>query len=186
MKNFSWLLVFVCISATVFADAGFNIRRRQALSVTSFSGCSNLRSHQLVFAGSYFRVDTADKRPYNERGEIVYDDYKINMQEGGSRWVESDRNIYLLLVDTSNNTITDSLHLYGKDYDMHVIIDGDSAGKLQYKIDSSKSVYQYMIMGQEEKSGVFKRNRFIFIGCSIIGFVLLILLFIRRKNTPNT
>ena len=116
----------------------------------------------------------------------MYDDYKINIQDGGSRWEESDRNIYLLLIDTSNNTIADSLHLYGKDYDMHVIITGDSAGKLQYKIDSTKSVYQYMIMKEEERDGAFKRNRFIFIGCSLIGFVLLILLFIRRKNTPNT
>lgn len=185
MKKICWIFVFCCVCAVAFADAGFNIRRRQALSVTSFSGCNNLRSHQLVFAGSYFGMDTADKRPYNKRGEIVYDDYKINIQDGGKRWEESDRNIYLLLVDTSNNKITDSLHLYAKDYNMHIIIAGDSAGKLQYKIDSSKAVYQYIIIGEGEKNGAFKRNRFIFIGCSLIGFVLLIALFIRRKNNPN-
>lgn len=184
MKKICWILVFCCVCTAAFADAGFNIRRRQALSVISFSGCNNLRLHQLVFAGSHFRMDTVN-RPYASWGQVVYDDYKINTQDGGKRWDESDRNIYLLLIDTSNNKITDSLHLYAKDYNMHIIIAGDSAGKLQYKIDSSKAIYQYMVMGDDESNGAFKRNRFIFIGCSLIGFVLLIVLFIRRKNNHN-
>ena len=135
--------------------------------------------------GSNIGSDAEDKRPYASRGTIVNDEYKIETQEGGRHWDESERNIYLVLVDTSNNTITDMLHLYAKDYNMHVVISGDAGGKLHYKIDNSKAVYQYMIMGDEGKTGAFKRNRFIFIGASLAGFILLIALFIRKKNNPN-
>ncbi len=186
MRKLCWIFICCCFCSVVIADAGFGIRRKKALSIISFSGTENLKSRQLIYIPGY-SYDTSKKIHYASSGRIVDKDYSIYTQEGGKNWDESERDINLLLVDTANNRITDSIHLFAKDFDLHLVITGDAGGKLQYKTDSSKAVYQYMITEDKmyENNGSYKRNRLIFIGSSLIGFILLIVLFIRRKNNIN-
>lgn len=163
------LLLLCCISlaTSAIADAGFSVRRKQAACIISFSGTGNLKNYKLV-------------NPY--RNVTLNDDETIFIQEGGKRWEESDRDIKLLLVDTTTNRATDSLQLHVKGYNLHIKISGQQNGKLQYNMDSTKAVYDYLLLNDDEKSEQFKRNRILFITCSVAGFILLLLLFFFRKK----
>jgi len=163
------LLLICCISlaTSAIADAGFSIRRKHAACIISFSGTGNLKNYKLVNA---------------YRDGAINDEETIYVQEGGKRWEESDRDIKLLLVDTATNKATDSLQFHAKDYNLHMKISGEQNGKLQYSMDSTKAVYDYLLLNDDEKSDQFRRNRILFITCSVAGFILLLLLFFLRKK----
>jgi len=167
-----------------FADAGFSIERQKAASIIKFSGTANLLSHKLIRVRDVY-IDTTDKRPYANKGEIIDDASELYIQDGGRRWEESDRDINLILVDTLTGKITDSLKLFAKDYSMNVKLAGDKDGKLTYTIDSTKTIYEYSLKGDAHTVAAFNRNRNIFICASIAGFVLLVALFVIKKKKAN-
>jgi hypothetical protein len=74
---------------------------------------------------------------------------------------------------------------YAKDYNIRFTITGIDKGKLQYKTDSTRGVYQYSLLDYEDAQNTYKRNRLIFIACSVVGFLLLIGLFIRNTNKKS-
>ena len=182
MKRYLLLSLFLLVAAWVFADAGFSIRRKHAVVIFSFSGINNLKGYKLIQTEYY--VLEGDTRPYPHLGQTIdNDNFTISIQEGGRRWEEEDRNIFLSLVDAQTGKTVDSLQLYAKDYSMHFKISGVQNGKLQYQTDSTKAVYKYLILNEEEDSAAaYRRNRLIFIACSLLGFILLAWLFVRRKN----
>lgn len=185
MKRFLSLGLFLFLALSVYADAGFSIRREHAEVVLKFSGINNLQGYKLIQTHVGYYAPQEEKRPYMHIGRIISDEgYTINIQEGGKRWEEGDRNIFISLVDTLTGKTTDSIQLYAKDYSMHFKIAGVKDGKLQYSADSAKAVYQYLLLNEEEDNiAAYRRNRLIFIACSALGFILLAWLFIRRKKT---
>ena len=184
MTRFFLLALLSLGICDVQADAGFSIRRQHALSVFSFSGIDNLQGYKLIQTHVGYNTKEGDTRPYAHMGQIIEDDnFTITVQEGGRRWEESDRHIYLNLVDAQTGKTVDSLQLFAKDYSMHFKISGVKDGKLQYRTDSTKAVFQYVLMSEDdETAAAFRRNRLIFIACSALGFILLGWLFLRRKN----
>lgn len=180
---FTLLLVF-CIS--VFADAGFGkIRRLHGASVFTFRGGTQLKNHILALSNhSFFKKDSTFEGDYSKLWQVEREPYIITTEEGGRRWDESDRDIYISLVDTTTGITTDSLKYFAKDYNIDFKISGISNGKLQFTSDSSKVVYQYTILDKDTEKA-YHTNRIIFISCSVIGFVLLIVLFIRNKNKQS-
>src|ERR1700733_7104761 len=119
------------------ADAGFSISRRHELTIISFSGIKNLGNYKLIQTHVGFYTSAGDTRPYANMGQIIEDDnFTINVQEGGRHWDESDRNIYLSLVEAQTGKTVEGLRLYAKDYSMHLKISGVKDGKLQYRTDS--------------------------------------------------
>ena len=175
------LSLFTCLS--VLADAGINIRRQHAISVFSFSGIDHLQGYKLIQTHVGYYTSPDDPRPYAKLGRIITDDnYTITTQEGGRRWDESDRNIYLSLVDSITGTTIDNFQYYARDYNLHFKIAGVKDGKMQFRIDSTKAVYQYILLNGEDSKAAFGRNRLIFIACSALGFLLLIGSIIRKKN----
>lgn len=169
-RNLLKLILLICclsLATSAVADAGFSIRRRHAACIISFSGTGNLKTYKLVNA---------------YRNGTINDEETIYVQEGGKRWEESDRDIKLLLVDTVTGKATDSLQFHAKDYSLRIKISGEQNGKLQYSMDSTKAVYDYLLLNDDEKSEQFSRNRILFITCSAAGFILLLLLFFFRKR----
>ncbi len=184
MKRFLLLSLLLLAGLTIFADAGINIQRQHARVIFSFSGISNLQGYKLIqtHVGYYAKED--DKRPYARLGTIINDDdHTINIQEGGKNWDESDRDIYLSLVDSLTGKTVDSFEYFAKDYSIHFKIAGVKDGRMQYRTDSTRAVYQYLLLnGEGDNAAAFRRNRLIFIACSAVGFMLLIGLFVRNKN----
>jgi hypothetical protein len=112
---------------------------------------------------------------------IDEDPFVISTQEGGRRWEESDRDFYISLVDTVQGITVDSMKYIAKDYNITFTITGVVNGKLQYRADSSKAVFQYVLFNKEASPAVYKKNRIIFIACSVLGLLLLVGMFWRKK-----
>lgn len=186
MKQFLFLSLLLLTGLTIFADAGISIRREHAIAVFSFSGIGNLKGYKLIQTHVGYYANEDDKRPFARLGRIINDDnYTIAIQEGGRHWDETERDIYLNLVDSLTGKTVDSCRYFANEYNIHFKIAGVKNGKLQYQADSTKAVYQYILLNQEENMSSFRRNRLIFIACSALGFMLLIGLYIRNKNKNN-
>ena len=161
------------------ADAGFSVRRKKAVSIVKLTGLENLKSGKLIDPRTVY--DTTGLRPWEKLGKVIDNDFETSIQEQGGRWRETQRDLNFIFVDTATGRQTDSLHLFAKDYNLTVNFISDKNGKLQYRIDSSKALYQYSLT-DEATPDTFGRNRYIFIGCSVAGLLLLIILFLRKKN----
>ena len=187
MKIFLFLGLFSLAASSAHADAGFSIRRKHELTIFSFSGIGNLGNYKLIQTHVGYYSREGDIRPYANMGNIIEDDnFTINVQEGGRHWEESDRNIYLNLVEAQTGKTVDSFKFYAEDYSLNFKITGVKDGKLQYRTDSTKAVFQYMILGDDDATAsAYRRNRLIFIACSALGFILLGWLFVRRKNLAS-
>ena len=178
------LLLFFCVS--VFADAGFGkIRRLHGACVFTFRGGTEIKNHIIVLNNyRFFKKDSTFDGKYVELWQVDKEPFTITTEEGGRHWEESERDIYISLVDTTTGITTDSLKYFAKDYNIDFKISGINNGKLQFTSDSSKVVYQYSILDKDTEKA-YHTNRIIFISCSVIGFLLLIVLFIRNKNKQS-
>jgi len=180
--------LFVCYSLATMADAGFSIRRRTAPAKITFQGTGNLTGYKLCLVQySYKAEDTLLKYPFINRRDTIYDGYNIVIQNGGKRWDESERYLHFALAKTdSGGTVTDTFTVYMKKWNYQMVISGVKNGKLLYTLNKSKAYYNYALLSYEEESRNNKINRWVFILCSLTGFVLLILLFLKRKKTKLT
>ena len=188
MKHFLLGFVFFFLLYNCYADGpGFSIRRVGAESIFTFKGVSNIKNFVLAYSHyEFYKKDTAKKEFYNQLLEIIAEDPSvIYTQERGRHWEESERDFYISLIDTLHGITLDSMKYVAKDYNIDFTISGVVDGKLQYKADSSKAVFQYVFFQGESTTSVYKKNRIIFIACSILGFLLLLGMFLRKKNNQT-
>jgi hypothetical protein len=176
---FAFLLLFTSIAS--IADAGFSIRRKKAAVNITFTGTANLTAHKLIHRTGYY-TDTADKRPWANKGRLVDDSYSILIQNGGKRWEESDRFQTFIVVDMQTGATTDSFTIYAKEKNIHFNISGLKDGKLVYETKKNMAVYQYSVIGEDENIKTHKINLAIYIVISLLGLVLLVYLFKRQKR----
>lgn len=181
---FIFCLLLALVSTECRADAGFSIRRRHAPTQISFEGTSALKGYTLVRINKVFAdSDWRHLRPLPGKLDTIDDRYNIYVQDGGRRWEESDRDVFVGLQD-STGRITDSFHFNMKKYNYHLKITGVSGGKLQYNLKKKKAVYSYAVTGDEHdgSDSDHRVNRWIFIGTSLLGLLALVYLFMRRKK----
>ena len=67
-----------------------------------------------------------------------------------------------------------------------MVVTGEKNGKMQYTLKKSKAYFNYNLIGDDNNEGNNKTIRFIFIACSLLGFVFLLLLFLKRKKSTIT
>lgn len=187
MKHLLTVLAgFLLLAAELKADAGFSIRRQTAASHLSFRGTASLGDYRLVhvrLASGYY--DTVIQRYVYRFADTVNDALVIVRQDGGKRWEESDRYVHLLLIDPAGKK-TDSLVFFLKKHNLTLQITGVKDGKLQYSTEKSKAVYDYTVTGDEETIQGNKVSRGIFIGTSLLGFLLLAWTLYRRRKIATT
>ena len=167
--NQTLLLALMLLSSlAAIADAGFSIRRRTAPSEITFEGTSKLAGHTLFLAR------------YSDK-ETIDDADKFVVQDGGKNWDESERTLKFLLADPAGNVI-DSFTVFMKKHNYHMVISGVKDNKLQYKMKRSKAYFNYAVIGGDDSNNNNQVNRLIFIACSMLGFVLLVLMFLKRRK----
>ncbi len=183
--KFLMLCILSLVVVQSWADAGFNITRKKKTCIIRITGTQNLSLGKLVYRTGYYQK-ASDDRPYANKGQLIEEDFETMIQEGSRRWKESDRNVDFILVDKLTGATIDSLHLFAKDHSYTIKITGESSGHLQYSIDSTKAIYRYALMKEEDDTMAYSRNRMIFIACSVVGFILLAgLFFLRKRKAEN-
>ncbi len=176
--------VLVLTSLAALADAGFSIRRRTAPAQITFEGTGNLTGYKLLLVQYSFKEeDSLLKNPFISRRDTIDDNYKIIIQDGGRRWDEADRYLHFALAKSdSAGTVKDTLTVYMKKWNYHMLITGEKDGKLQFKMNKSKAYFDYTVISDDESGNSGRINRWVFILCSLTGLVLLVLLFLKRKK----
>ncbi len=188
MKGFKIIIIVIFLSFgyNAFADAGFSIRRRTAPAKMTFEGIQNLSGYTLlVVEYSFEKSDSLLKNPFISHKETVTDLYKIYVQNGGKRWDESERYIHFALAKTdSTETVTDTFTVYMEKWNYVMQVSGVKDGKLLYTLKKSKAYYPFSIFSDDEAGeNTIVLNRWIYIICSLVGFSLLIWLFLKRNKS---
>ena len=188
MKRTFFLIILAMANLAALADAGFSIRRRTAAAEITFKGLNNVPNHKLLLVQySYQSGDTLLKSPFISYRDTLTDGSSFVIQNGGRRWDESDRYLHFVLAkNDSTGTVTDSFTIYMKKWNYKMVVTGEKNGKLQYTLKKSKAYFNYNLIGDDNNEGNNKTIRFIFIACSLLGFVFLLLLFLKRKKSTIT
>ncbi|MEO5782687.1 MAG: hypothetical protein ABIQ07_05410 [Ginsengibacter sp.] len=167
--SFIALLPYFC-----FADAGFNIRRPKAPCYAVFTGMDKLPDYVfLEYAG--YELDKYFAIYNNERLRIYY-------AEGENRWHGPLR---IVIRDKKTQQNIDSFMLAADGYNVTINFAGVENNKVKYSIDKTKADYPYeLFMGEDtENTSLAKRNRYILIALSVIGFLTLAFMFFKKRNT---
>lgn len=189
MKYINAGILVLCLFSglSAFADAGFSIQREKPPAEIRFRGTGNLGGYLLVrYYLSYYQDDSLLKNPMLKILDTVYEDQVFRVQNGGKRWEESDRYLqFALVTPDSAHSIVDSFTIYLEKYNYEMNITGVKDGELQNTMKKTKAYYEYGLIGEEGTGKKAKLYRWIFIGCSVAGFVLLTLFFLKRKNNKT-
>ena len=169
------IIAMLLYSVSAIADAGFSIRRRTAPSEITFEGTGNLAGHRLFLAKDYRNPNAIPNM------DSIDDADKFVVQDGGRNWDESERTLKFLLADPAGNVI-DSFTVFMKKHNYHMVISGVKNNKLQYKMKRSKAYFNYAVIAEDDSNNNNQLNRLIFIACSMLGFVLLVLMFLKRRK----
>ena len=179
------ILLFACMwTAQIQADAGFNIRRKQATVRVEFKGVEQLKECHLV----YYRWTTEyrDSLPPAVNRTVldtIAAETVITVNNARKFFDEEMRNAQFGLVDTQGNWV-DSFSLYLKDFNYQVKLAGIQQNRLQYKLDSTPVVFEYALWNGDgtHTDAAYTRNRWIFIGASVLGLILLVAYSVRVKR----
>jgi hypothetical protein len=181
------ITIFCLQGAATFADGpSLSVSRRHATSLFTFDGATKLGNYILTYNHyGFFKKDSLFEGYQKISRQINTEPYVIETKEGGRRWEEEDRKIYISVIDTLKGITTDSLYYFAKDYNINFTINGVSNGKLQFTADSTKAIYDYRIFGNEDNPAAHKRSRIILIAISVLGILLLAWLYTRNKNSNH-
>jgi hypothetical protein len=175
-------ILFLLTSLAARADAGFPISREKAGCTVTFTGTALFKGYRLYDMENYRFNSQRDSLFYKNPEGSVNDETWLYWQDGKRNWSNYDGIFHLKLIDTLTGKVTDSLEFMLREHSRHFTFLAVQDGKLQYKVDSTREIYDYNVFGSGTNSSTAKRNRNIFIGVSIAGFIALLLLFIFNKR----
>lgn len=179
MKLIVYLNFIALLPAFCYADAGPNIGRPKAPCYAVFTGMNKLSDYVFLEYEGY-QLDKYFVINDNERRRIYY-------AEGEKRWHGPIR---IVIQDKRTQKNIDSFMLAAEGYNVTINFTGVENNKVKYTVDKTKADYPYeLFMGEDtDNTSLAKRNRYILISLSVIGFLMLAFMFYkRRKNniTPN-
>jgi hypothetical protein len=189
MKSVILLVFFLSVIGLpdLLADAGFNIRRKHATVRVVFQGAQQLHDYRLV----YYRWTTRfqDELPPLVNRDVldtINDASEITINNARKYFDESDRHAQFGLIDPQGNWV-DSFRLYLREVNYHVRLTGVQQSKLQYQLDSTPVVFEYALWHGEDVTtdAAYTRNRWIFIGASLMGLLLLVWYSMRKDRASS-
>lgn len=180
LRRLMLLVIFATQQLLVQADAGFNIRRKQATVRVQFRNLEQLGNYQLVH---YRWLSEAPDQPLRFAVlDTLSNESIISLNNAHRFFDESDRRAQFGLLNAQHQLV-DSFRLYLHQVNFQVQITRLERNKLFYQLDSTPVVYEYALWQGEGASNdkAYTNNRRIFIGTSLLGLLLLIIYAWRRQ-----
>jgi hypothetical protein len=184
MKLFFYLNFIVLLPTFCYADAGFNLGRPKAPCVAVFKGIDKLNDFEIIKTSEYEERRSKEK-PFDSSGIIKDNDsLKIYYTEGRRYWQGP---IKILVRNKLTHQFVDSFTLVAEGYNLTINFVGVENNKVKYTIDKTKAEYPYeLFMGENVNSAsVAKRNKYILISLSVIGFLILTFMFYKRRKNDS-
>lgn len=173
MKFLLYLYFIVLLPAFSYADAGFNIGRPKAPCYAVFKGIDKLNDYEFFKSGKDYK---------NDYGIVKNNDTISIYYSEGEKWWHGP--IKIIVQDKRTQQNIDSFTLTAEGYNLTVNFTGVENNKVKYSIDKSKAEYPYLFFPGENvnNASVAKRNKFILISLSAIGFLALAFMFYKRRG----
>lgn len=187
MKQLPYLVLIALLPAFCYGDAGFNLGRPKAPCIAVFKGIDKFSDYEFIKTSEYEERRSKDK-PFDSSNMIRNNDtLKIYYSEGRRYWQGP---VKILVRNKLTQQIVDSFNLIAEGENLAINFTGLEYNKVKYTIDKTKSDYPYEIfMGENVNSAsVARRNKYILISLSVIGFLTLAFMFFKRRNnnpSPN-
>jgi hypothetical protein len=184
MKLFFYLNFIVLLPTFCYADAGFNLGRPKAPCVAVVKGIDKLNDFEIIKTSEYEERRSKEK-PFDSSGIIKDNDsLKIYYTEGRRYWQGP---IKILVRNKLTHQFVDSFTLVAEGYNLTINFVGVENNKVKYTIDKTKAEYPYeLFMGENVNSAsVAKRNKYILISLSVIGFLILTFMFYKRRKNDS-
>ena len=179
MKSIISIFLIVLLPSLALADAGPNIGRPKAPCYAVFTGLDKLQDYDLFkiinrHNGRIEEIDSTNKITNGEKVRIYY-------ENGEKRWHGP---ITIFVRNKITNLIVDSFILNAEGYNLNINFTSAENGKPTYTIEKTKAEYPYQLFGTDETTDVStaRRNKYILIALSGIGFLILLFMFFKRKS----
>lgn len=165
-----------------YADAGFSIERAKAPCYAVFKGLDKLNGYELL------KVSENDER--RSTGINLDSSHRINNNDSVRIYYKEGRRywqgpIKILVRDKATQQFIDSFTLIASGYNLEITFTGVENNKVKYTMDKSKANFPYQLFPGDDanNAAVAKRNKFILISLSVIGFLFLAFMFYKRRST---
>lgn len=182
MKFILSLYLLALIPGFLYADAGFNIRRPKAPCYAVFKGIDKLPEFE--FFKNIENDKGKDKGRFTDSAHQLHnnDSLTIYYTEGKRYW---EGPIKILIRNKVTQQFVDSFTLVAEGYNLTINFTKAENNTVKYTIEKSKAEYPYRLFSDEDISNtsLAKRNKFILISLSAIGFLILAFMFYKRKRT---
>ena len=186
MKLIVYISFIALLPSFCFADAGFNIGRPKAPCSAVFTGIDKLNDFEFIKTG-FDEENMRKDKDYNS-SDMLANNQSVNIyyREGGRRYWQGP--VKILFRNKLTKQISDSLILNAEGYNLVVNFTGVENNKVTYTIDRSKADYPYELFSGDDNGNVSiaKRNRYILISLSVIGFLTLAFMFFKRRKTESS
>jgi|GEM_PF-4745633 len=187
MKLIVYLTLNAFLPAFCYADAGPNIGRPKAPCMAVFTGIDKLNGYEVFKTTKYSEMRSTGK-PLDSSSLIKNgDSLKIYYTEGSRYWQGP---IKVIIRNKLTQQSVDSFTLIAEGDNLAINFTGVENNKVKYTVEKTKADYPYeLFMGENVNSpSVAKRNKYILISLSVIGFLTLAFMFSKRRNnnpSPN-
>ena len=181
MKFALYLYFFTVLPAFTLADAGPNIRRPKAPCYAVFTGIDKLSNFEFYKTSEYEEIRNGDRIFDSSYTLKNNDTVKLFYKEGSRHWQVPAK---ILIENKSTHQFVDSLILSAEGDNLTINFTGAENDKVKYTIEKTKAEYPYQLyLGEDVKDGsLAKRNKYILISLSVIGFLLLVFMFLKRRK----
>ena len=182
MKFLYFLLGLAMLPSFCLADAGFNIRRPKAPCFAVFTGIDQLPGYE------FFKISKEDKgiqERINDSSFRLYDNdtLEIYYSEGRRYWQGP---VKILVRDKASQQFVDSFTVSAEGYNLAVHFNPAGNNPPTHSISKTQAEYPYnLYTGEKVDTATAKRNKYILIAMSALGFLLLFFLVFKRKNNSE-
>ena len=187
MKLIVYISFIALLPSFCFADAGFNIGRPKAPCSAVFTGIDKLNDFEFIKTG-FDEENMRKDKDYNS-SDMLANNQSVNIyyREGGRRRYFHGP-VKILIRNKLSKIVIDSFFLDAEGYNLVVNFTGVGNNKVKYTIDRSRADYPYELFSGDDNGNVSiaKRNRYILISLSVIGFLTLAFMFFKRRKTESS
>lgn len=182
MKFILYLFFIALLPTFCYADAGFNIGRPKAPCYAVFKGIEKLSEYEFIKTTEFEERRNNDKLLDSSNKLRDNDTLKIDYTEG-RRYLRYG-SVKILVRNKLTQQYVDSFNLIAEGDNLTINFTSVENNKVKYTVDKTKADYPYeLFMGENvNKASVAKRNKYILISLSVIGFLTLAFMFKRRNN----
>ena len=182
--DFCLLMTILLLPLLVSADAGFNIQREKAPCHVVFRGVNKVSEYE------FFKINTRGESLSREDMHdtarfLLHNNESLPLYYPDARWRRGP--LKVIVRERSTGRLLDSISILADGYNQLITFTGLDNKKLQFTTEKTKAEYPYLLFSNsvDVDNDTAKRNKYILLVLSAIGFLTLGFIFFKKKNLSS-